>query len=178
MRIIGRLFLAIALLIVLVIGAAYLLPKEVTVARTATISAPAEDIYPFLIDYREFNKWSPWLEKDPDTVVEYEGEPSGVGHRMRWDSGNPDVGSGVQEIMEVDAGRYVRTAIDFGSMGTAIAEFILEPDGSQTKLTWRFTTDLGLNPAFRYMGLMMDRWVGQDYEMGLAKLKDLVEKDR
>jgi hypothetical protein len=34
---------------------------------------------------------------------------------------------------------------------------------------------MGVNPVGRWMGLMMDRWVGADYERGLANLKALVE---
>jgi len=40
---------------------------------------------------------------------------------------------------------------------------------------WGFATDMGMNPIARWMGLMMDRWVGADYQKGLARLKDLVE---
>lgn len=175
MRFIGRLFLALILLIIMIIGVAFLLPQQVSVSRSITIEAPAETVFPFLIDFREFNKWSPWLEKDPDTVVEYEGAPSGVGHKMRWDSGHPDVGTGTQEITAVEPNRRVESALDFGPMGTAIAEFRLESDGPQTNVTWGFTVDLGMNPILRYMGLMMDRWVGKDYEDGLARLKDVAE---
>jgi len=32
-----------------------------------------------------------------------------------------------------------------------------------------------MNPMGRWMGLMMDGWVGPDYETGLSNLKSLVE---
>ena len=44
-----------------------------------------------------------------------------------------------------------------------------------TEVTWGFETDLGMNPVGRWMGLMMDSWIGADYEAGLARLKALVE---
>ena len=69
----------------------------------------------------------------------------------------------------------VETALDFGDQGTATATFDLEPEGSETKVTWGFSTDLGFNPVARYFGLMFDSWIGADYEAGLANLKALVE---
>jgi hypothetical protein len=36
---------------------------------------------------------------------------------------------------------------------------------------------MGMNPVGRYMGLMMDRWVGGDYERGLLQLKAQVEAE-
>ena len=34
---------------------------------------------------------------------------------------------------------------------------------------------MGARPAGRWLGLMMDNWVGADYERGLSNLKALVE---
>ncbi len=69
----------------------------------------------------------------------------------------------------------VQTALDFGPMGTATAAFLLQPDGDQTQVTWGFESELGMNPMSRWMGVMMDRWLGPDYERGLMNLKVLVE---
>jgi hypothetical protein len=33
-----------------------------------------------------------------------------------------------------------------------------------------------MNPMARWMGLMFDRWIGADYEAGLAKLKQVAER--
>ena len=52
----------------------------------------------------------------------------------------------------------------------------LEPEGAGTKVTWRFAGKAGRNPMMRYMGLMMDGMVGQDFEVGLANLKALAER--
>ena len=105
----------------------------------------------------------------------YSGPASGVGNRLVWESEHPQVGSGTQEIIASEENSLVRTALDFGAMGTATARFELNPDGEVTELTWGFVTDTGMNPIARWMGLMMDRLVGPDYENGLARLKELIE---
>jgi hypothetical protein len=43
------------------------------------------------------------------------------------------------------------------------------------KLVWSDEGDLGLNPINRWFGLMLDKFIGTDFETGLANLKKLVE---
>ncbi len=99
----------------------------------------------------------------------------GVGNKLTWASEHPQVGNGTQEITASVENERVETALDFGSMGTADAFFSLKANGDVTDVTWGFTTDMGSNPVSRWMGLMMDKWVGGDYETGLNRLKALVE---
>lgn len=51
----------------------------------------------------------------------------------------------------------------------------LSPVDEGTRVAWDLDSDMGAGPLGRWMGLMMDRWVGGDYEAGLANLKTLVE---
>ncbi len=170
-RILGAL---IALVLALVI-VSFMLPGRAEVARSITIAAPPGAIFPYVNSMQETEKWSPWLSRDPETKLTYFGPETGVGNTLSWTSDHPQVGSGTQKIVESIENQTVRTALDFGSMGTATALFALEPAGDETKVTWGFVTELGMNPMSRWMGLMMDKWVGGDYERGLTNLKTLVE---
>jgi hypothetical protein len=107
--------------------------------------------------------------------VTFEGPEAGVGNVMSWVSAKPEVGSGRQEITLSTPDARVESALDFGDMGTAQASFDLVPEGAGTRVTWGLVSDMGNNPIGRYMGLMLDRWVGADYEKGLAALKAKVE---
>lgn len=178
MRLIKRIFQALALLILILVGVSYLLPGQADVSRSITIDAPASEIFPYVNSMQETEKWSPWLARDPNTKLTYSGPETGVGNTLSWASDNKQVGTGTQEITESVQDQVVRTALDFGSMGTAAASFTLQPEGSGTRVTWGFQSDLGLNPLSRWMGLMMDQWVGGDYERGLSNLKTLVETTR
>ena len=51
----------------------------------------------------------------------------------------------------------------------------LTPNGGTTRVTWGFGADTGFNPVARYVGLLMDRAIGPDYEKGLARLKAKAE---
>ena len=101
--------------------------------------------------------------------------PEGEGAAMTWVSDHPQVGSGNMIIVESQDPSRLVTALDFGEMGTATAFFDLISVGDVTAVTWGFTSDNGNKPLLRWMGLMMDGWVGPDYEAGLNNLKKLVE---
>lgn len=176
MRFIKRLAIGIAALVVVLIVVAYLLPRQVTVERTVVIDAPADEIFPHVNSLKANEAWSPWLSRDPGAVLVYEGPDEGVGSKLTWTSEHPQVGSGTNMIIASEPERRVESALDFGPMGTADVWLTLEPAGGSTEVTWGFVTDLGMNPMARWMGLMMDSWVGADYENGLNRLKALVEE--
>lgn len=166
---------ALAGLIVLVVLGAYVFtPRMVHVERTITIAASPEEVFPYANDYTLFNEWSPWAHRDPDAEYEFTENTVGVGAGMTW-SGDETVGSGRQEITLSEPYDRIETYLDFGSQGDAVAFFTFEEVEGGTFVTWGFDTDMGLNPIGRYMGLMMDTWVGGDYEEGLQNMKALIE---
>ncbi|MEL1263570.1 SRPBCC family protein [Pseudoxanthomonas putridarboris] len=158
--------------LVLALGS-LLLPASTHVERAVTIDRSPEQVYATLNSFERFNAWSPWAEYDPQARYTFEGPANGVGARMSW-IGNRSVGSGSQQISESVPHRKIVVELDFGgSQGRAT--YLIEPEGSGTRLTWAFDTDHGYNPFGRWLGLLFDRMIGGDYEKGLAKLKALLE---
>lgn len=171
--------IVISIIIFIVIG--FLLPRQVHVERSIEINKPSSTIFILLNDFDSFESWSPWAERDPDTVFEYSGPESGVGARMDW-SGDPRlVGTGWQEIIESRPYSLVRMHLDFEQQGEAQAYFQIDRSGSGSLLTWGFDTDLVEGQGIfggllaRYFGLFFDKWIGTDYELGLANFKRFVE---
>ena len=172
-----KIFLGILVtLVVLLIIGGMLLPSEQHVERSVIIKAEPARVFPLVNDFREFNKWSPWAAIDPEgTRYDFSGPATGVGSKMSWSSEHPNVGSGAQEIVESQPNTMVRSKLTFEGFDTpSYATFTLEPADGGTRLTWSFDANLD-NMVGRYMGLMMDRWVGGDYERGLERLKELAE---
>lgn len=185
MRFILRLLKFLILLLVLLVGVAFLLPAKVHVERSIAIDRPASEVFAVVNSFKLLNAWSPWAEKDPNAKYTFEGPRNGVGAKINW-VGNAEVGSGNQTITASDskqAEKRVSSAIDFGEMGKVSADFFLSPAPTGSQVRW--TMDMNLPLSFdkniasnligRYMGLFMDRLVGPDYERGLAKLKVLLE---
>lgn len=177
MKILKFIVKLILLLVVVVVAVAFFLPTSTAVSRSAEINAPPEKLFAYINDFEQFNRWSPWYGIDPDANYEFEGPSSGVGSKMRWSSEHRSVGTGSQTIIKSEINKEVITELEFEGQGDAIARFDLEPLDGRTRLTWGFETEWGNNLIGRYMGLMMDKWVGNEYEKGLAKLKQLAESE-
>lgn len=176
MKIIRNLLIALVAIVVVLAAVGLFLPDRAHVERSITIEAPASAMFSLLNGFGSFNQWSPWYERDPDAEYRFEGPATGVGAKMYWSSNEPDVGSGSQEIIEIEPGRSVKTALDFGAQGTATATFIIEPAESGSTVTWSLDTEFGYDLMGRWLGvLFFDKWIGGDYEKGLESLKRLAE---
>lgn len=167
---------ATILLAAIVFGAVgFFLPQTAHVERSVTIDAPPSMVFTVLNGFKQFPKWSPWAELDPNATTTLDGAPAGVGAKMSW-SGNAQVGTGSQEILESTPHSHIKLRLTFGDFpGDFIATYTLVPEGAGTKLTWGFDADYGNSIFGRYFGLLSDSMLGPDYEKGLARLKNLVE---
>ena len=171
-----KIFGALVVVVIVLVGAAYFLPRDVHVTRSIVIDRSAAAVFPFLNSLRRFNEWSPWSAIDPNVKINFSGPESGVGAQMAW-AGNSKVGSGTQTITKSVENTRVLVDLDFGDMGVAKASWLLSSAGEGTRVEWTLDTTVGDNPVGRYMGLFMDRMMGPDYERGLAKLKQRVESN-
>ena len=166
--------IGLVVIVVLAIGAAFLLPQQVHVERSTVIGAAPDQVFAVVNDLTRAKEWGPWYKRDPNMKLTFDGPPAGVGAKLSWDSESE--GKGSQEIIESTPFSTVKTKLDFVDNGaTATAEFKLQTVEGGTKVTWTMDSDVGMNPVMRYMGLMFDSWIGKDYEEGLANLKQLVE---
>lgn len=175
MRLLRNLVLGLVGLVIVLAAVAFALPREVTVARSVTLAAPPAKVFAYVNSLQKFTEWSPWAAMDPQMKYAHSGPLEGVGARMAWTSEMEQVGTGAQEITESVPDERVASRLEFGGMAPSTAYFDLEPDGAGTRLTWTLVADMGMNPIGRWMGLMMDRFVGKDFDAGLARLKTLAE---
>ena len=175
MTILKNLLIGLVALIVLLAIVGLFLPSTVHLERSTVIAAPQSTVFTLLNSYKRFNEWSPWAGIDPETSYTYEGPDHGVGAKMSWQSENRDVGSGSQEITASRPWERVEAELDFGPQGTAQAFFDVASEDTGTRVTWGFDTDFGYNPIQRYFGLLIEKFLGPQYEQGLASLKELAE---
>jgi hypothetical protein len=152
-------------------------PNELRVTRETLIAAPPERIFGHLANLPGWRAWSPWEKKDPGMKRTFEGPESGVGAIYRWE-GNKDVGSGRMEIQQATADAKVVIDLHFLKPFEArnTAEFILEPVGVSTRVTWVMFGPASFMSKLMGVFMDMDRMIGKDFEAGLANLKALCEK--
>jgi Polyketide cyclase / dehydrase and lipid transport len=177
MRPMMRLVLGLGALVVILAGVALALPDHVTVARSVVINAPEPVVFPYLNNLHRFNAWSPWAARDPNLQVTFAGPDEGKGARLQWTSDKRSVGSGSLEITGSTPNRHVDLAVDHNGLG-GTSYYEVAPSGSGSKVTWGFGYETGASPLKRWKGLLLDGFVGADYGVGLAKLKDVIESER
>lgn len=171
----------LAVLVLIVIGvllAASVQPKEFKIERSTTTTATKEEVYAVISDLSRFQEWSPWHKHDPNIQVTLTGAPGEVGATQSWE-GNKDVGAGRMTITNVVPHERVDIKLDFFKPfeSTSTTAWIIEDAGDHRRIRWIME---GRNDKLimRVMGLFMsmDKMVGKDFEAGLASLKQLLER--
>lgn len=147
------------------------------VERTARIEASPAAVLAHIVDFREWQAWSPWEDLDPALERTYSGADSGVGAVYEW-SGNRKAGAGRMEILDVEPDRTVTIAVrflkPFKSNSTSTFSVTPASDGA-SGVTWTMTGPKTLMTKIMGIFTSMDKMIGPDFEKGLARLKAVAE---
>ncbi|HEX7899441.1 MAG TPA: SRPBCC family protein [Planctomycetota bacterium] len=165
-------------LVLLVLLVGFTSPRVARMKRSTEIAAPPDRIFPRLNSLKRFvDEWSPWTGRDPAAKHTYNEKAEGVGAKYGWDGDPKKVGTGSMEIVESVPNQRVKIKLWFKGRGEPFAGWLLEDlGGGRSRVTWDFESDAGNNPIGRIFGRLMDKFLGPDYEKGLAKLKEICEK--
>lgn len=152
-------------------------PDEFHIARSTSIVAPPEKIFPLVNDLRSFNQWNPFAKQDPTAQITYNGPPGGKGASHAWNS-KGRAGKGSLEIVDTapPSGVTMMLRMEKPMKADNTIVFALRPNGSATDVTWTMS---GISPYIaKVMGVIIncDRMVGGEFEKGLADLKALAER--
>lgn len=172
-----KVLLVILALVAVILIYAATKPRIFHVERTVTIKASPEKVFPLINDLHNWPRWAPQDREDATMTRTFSDATSGVGAASRW-SGSGSSGQGLMTITESDPPKSVTIAADWQRPFVArnINEFRLEPDGSNTRVTWSMT-----GPNLFIMKLMsvitnIDRMMGSHFERGLQNLKVAAER--
>lgn len=176
---INIILILVALAVIGLLVAATMQPADFRITRTGFISVPASTIFPHVNDLHLWEAWSPWAKLDPNAKNSFEGPSSGVGAKMSW-AGNNKVGVGSMTITDSKPSDFISFKLEFLKPMTATnrAEFIFQPDGDNTSVTWSMS---GHNNFMgKLMGLIIncDKMIGGQFEQGLASLKAVAEQSQ
>jgi hypothetical protein len=175
MKILLKILGGLAAVVLLLVLAAFFLPRQYRVERSLVMKAKPEAVHAQVADLRAWKTWGAWQERDPGMKLTYSEKPTGVGAWSQWESKSE--GNGKMTITTQTPTKVVYD-LEFPDMGMTSKGFIeLAPEAAGTKVTWVDAGDLGMNPMSRWFGfLAADKVVGGDFERGLANMAKLVEK--
>jgi len=149
--------------------------SDFSLSRSTRVHADPATVHSLIDDFREWTKWSPWENVDPDLRRDYTGPQRGVGSTYRW-SGNRKAGEGT---MRITGSTPTSVVVDLEFLkpfkATNVTSFGLVPAGDATDVTWTMTGTR--SPVMGLMGrLFFDKAIGRDFERGLASLKAEAER--
>jgi len=172
-------FLGFLLLIILIyVGLCAIGTKNFNTERSQTIDAPKAMLFNMVNDYKVWEKWSPWYDKDPNMKVEYGANTQGVGASYSW-SGNEEVGAGKMTTTESVPISLIKASMEFeGYDDKSTAEFnFIDKDG-KTEVVWKHYGEEDL--PFLARGYLFvtgaKKKMEKDFENGLTKMAALAKE--
>ncbi len=167
----------VAVAIAAILAMAALKPATFRIQRSIDIKAPPQTIFALIDNLHHWQSWSPFEKKDPEMKRTFSGVDSGVGAAYAWE-GNRDIGKGHMEITASDPNAKIVIRLDFLKPFEAhnTAEFLLEPQGDSTRITWAMYGPNSFAGKVMSIFINMDQMIGKDFEAGLRDLKAVAER--
>ena len=165
------------LILIAIIGFAIYIavqPNSFEVSRERTINAPSAVLYDNVIDYKNWEAWSSWAEKDAEMKINLPEQTKGVGGSYSWEDKD---GVGSMKTLATTPKTSIEQELQFGEYHPSKINWTFEPTAdNKTKVTWQMNSD---KVPFMFKGFAaisggFDNMIGPDFERGLEKLDSIV----
>lgn len=178
MKIFKKVLLGIAAVVALLLFVALFAKKDYEVEREIVINKPKQEVFNYVKYLRNQDNYSKWASMDPEMKKTYRGIDGTPGFVSAWESDNHEVGAGEQEIKKITEDERIDFELRFFKPfeATEPAFIAIQPiSESQSKVVWGFSGHM--NYPMNLMLLFMDfeEMIGGDLQMGLEKLKNILE---
>lgn len=168
------------LLLMLVIGVSIYIavqPNSFEVTRTKTIKAPQSVVYNNVIDFKNWESWSSWIEEKPETVITLPEKTEGIGGSYSWEDKD---GTGTMTTLDTKINSSITQDMQFGTFPKSDVKWEFKPnDDGSTEVTWTISGkdlpfDFKMFSAF--MG-GMEKQIGPHFERGLTLLDNVLQAE-
>ena len=168
----------VLLLLILIIGFSIYIavqPNSFDVTRTKTINAPQSVVYNNIIDFKNWEAWSSWIEEKPETVITLSEKTEGIGGSYTWED---EDGVGSMKTVSTEPMTTISQEMEFDDNPKSDVTWNLKSntDGS-TEVTWNIKGK-NLPFAFKiYATVMggMEKQIGPHFERGLTMLDSVLQ---
>lgn len=165
------------LLLILIIGVSIYVavqPNSFEVTKERTINAPASLIYDQIIDFKNWEQWSPWKEKQPNAKINYPELTNGIGGSFSWEDKD---GIGTIKTISETPKKSIEQEIQFDDFEPSSIHWKFEPEiNGNTKVTWQIKGEHipFMFKAYSAFSGGFDKIFGPDFQRGLEKLDSVV----
>ena len=168
----------VLLLLILIIGFSIYIavqPNSFDVTRTKTINAPQSVVYNNIIDFKNWEAWSSWIEEKPETVITLSEKTEGIDGSYTWED---EDGVGSMKTVSTEPMTTISQEMEFDDNPKSDVTWNLKSntDGS-TEVTWNIKGK-NLPFAFKiYATVMggMEKQIGPHFERGLTMLDSVLQ---
>jgi uncharacterized protein YndB with AHSA1/START domain len=171
------LFVLVSLLVAAsaVYSGSYLLPDSYEVSRSIVVDARAEQVFPYLNNPTQWEKWNAWNKSyDPSMIRLYGGPMAGKGAFQHWNGDK--VGQVQMQFTEsTPPSQLYYKQQTRGDQYETIGIFSLEPATEGTRIVWHQKARVEDTPLDRYKGMFKKMKTEQEAEQSLLALKSLFE---
>ena len=152
-------------------------PNSFTVTRTKTINAPQSVIYNNIIDFKNWESWSSWVEEKPETVITLPEKTMGIEGSYTW---KYEDGMGSMETIATTANTSITQQMQFADQPKSEVTWTLKPnDDGSTNVTWNIAgKDLPFD--FKIFSMVMggmEKQIGPHFERGLTLLDSVLQAE-
>ena len=168
------------LLLVLIIGFSIYIavqPNSFEVERSRTMKAPVSMVYNNIIDFKNWESWSSWVEEDPEMKITLPENTQGVGGSYTWED---EDGIGTMKTLSATPNSSIVQEMQFGDFPASEVVWNLKSnDDGTTEVSWNIVgKDLPFGfKAFATVMGGMDKQIGPHYERSLEKLDSILTAD-
>ena len=173
MKILKRILLIVVFCFIVLAIIGQFLPTEYNITRSILIDSTPEKIHEYTGDLSNWDSWSPWIENDPSIKVTRGTQTTGVGATQSW-SGKDGTGKLVFTSSDPNTGIAYDLEFNEGQFECK-ADLKYLSKGDMTEVVWSMNGNIDTPIIGGFFARKMDSFVGPDFELGLKKLKDLVE---
>lgn len=178
MRILKGIIGIILSLLGLILIISVFVKKDYEVIREVTIQQPNDVVFEYVKSLRNQDKFSVWMQIDPNMKKEFRGSDGKVGFIAAWDSDDKNVGKGEQEIINIVEGERIDFELRFLEPFESTAPAYMTTtliDSTSTLVKWGFEGRMDYPMNFMLLFMNMEEMLGNDLQEGLDKLKNLME---
>jgi Polyketide cyclase / dehydrase and lipid transport len=149
------------------------------VEKEVTINKPKQQVFDYVKQIKNQDNFAVWMSLDPAMKRQYSGTDGTVGFVSEWDSNHKQVGAGRQTITGIKEGEQVAIKLEFVRPWKNVANVYFKTDAvsaNQTNVKWGFYNNVKYPMKVIRLFMNMEKMTGKDFEKGLTRLKEVIEK--
>ena len=156
----------------------FFIPKGMKSTREIIINKPTAEVFNYIKQLKNQQNYSKWATMDPNIKNEFRGTDGAIGFVNSWE-GNKKVGQGEQEIKGIIEGKQLTTELRFIKPFKSVAKSTINTSSvtdTSTKVSWGFEGQMNYPMNVMKLFMNMEKGIGDDFSIGLANLKAVLEK--